>query len=586
MGGVISSEFVLSCIVLAWQRAQGTAISPTDTNFSDLSLWSDYTSSASSNPARYQISKAEAIFYYAGISPTPLKLVYRTGGKKTPWVMPKGQEAYRRLKQAHGMFGHKLNAIWNDDVGPKVRDLLITQNVAWTSIDIVRFVTDGDEDGDEKIRGPVVIWVGVVPDSLDSNSAFDSSNDILDLLATNDVEYRESIYMPSVGPALLPSASNLDTTMDVCGPLTTALGLFITTADRPDAQGTMGLYFAEGGSSNKVLGLTCHHVLFKTDENTNDSYVFAGAGALRKDVQLLGLHRFEKLLDDIKVQIGDHGIMVSIHEDQIAKLTTKVEAMTAAGNNVAAGKARVELEETERLLKNTHKAIEDLEGFYAMVKKDWGPLRQRIIGHIRASPALTLNVGSEGFTEDWGAFQLDGSKFEGAFQGNFMDLGREIPPGKFVTKMYPRDDRPTTFKYPSDRLLEIRSIITEERMRNPDMVDHDNEACLLVTKRGNATEVTIGRATGMFSFVRADLTSQGSKEWAIYNYDNKSGVFSARGDSGSIIVDGLGRIGGLLTSGAGKTETSDVTYATPMFWLWPRIKQHFPNAHLHPTTIA
>jgi hypothetical protein len=52
-------------------------------------------------------------------------------------------------------------------------------------------------------------------------------------------------------------------------------------------------------------------------------------------------------------------------------------------------------------------------------------------------------------------------------------------------------------------------------------------------------------------------------EWAIYNYDNTSGVFSALGDSGSIIVDGLGRIG-LLTGGTGRTlTTSDVTYANP-----------------------
>ncbi len=243
----------------------------------------DYASSASSNPPRYVVSKAEAMFYYAGISPTPPKLVYRT------------QEAYRRLKQARGVFDHKLNVIWND-VGPKVRDLLIAQSVAWTSIDVVRFVTDGD--GDEKIRGPVVIWVGVVPDSLDSDGAFDSSNGILDLLAINDVddvevEYRESVYTPSVSPALLHSVSNLNTTVDVRGPLTTALGLFIATSDRQDAQGTMGLYFAEGGSSDKVLGLTCHHVLFKTDENTNDPYVFAGAGAPRKNVQLLGFRRFE-----------------------------------------------------------------------------------------------------------------------------------------------------------------------------------------------------------------------------------------------------------------------------------------------------
>jgi len=116
--------------------------------------------------------------------------------------------------------------------------------------------------------------------------------------------------------------------------------------------------------------------------------------------------------------------------------------------------------------------------------------------------------------------------------------------------MYPRTDGRTTFKYPSDRPLPLRDMITEELMRSPDVLDHDNEACLLVIKNGNATDVTIGRATGIFSFVREyfpNNTRQESTEWAIYNYDNTYGVFSAPGDSGPIIVDGLGSIGGLLT---------------------------------------
>ena len=44
----------------------------------------------------------------------------------------------------------------------------------------------------------------------------------------------------------------------------------------------MTLYFAEGGNSDNVLGLTCHHVLFKTDGATNNDYVFAGACAPRQ----------------------------------------------------------------------------------------------------------------------------------------------------------------------------------------------------------------------------------------------------------------------------------------------------------------
>jgi hypothetical protein len=148
-------------------------------------------------------------------------------------------------------------------------------------------------------------------------------------------------------------------------------------------------------------------------------------------------------------------------------------------------------------------------------------------------------------------------------------------------KMYPRDDGEATFKYPDDRLLPLRDMISEERMREPDTCGHDNEPCLLVVKNGSATDVTIGRATGIFSFVRDDDTGEESTD-----YDNQSGAFSAPCDSGSIIVDGLGRIGGLLTGGTGKTETSDVTYATPMWWLWPRIKKQFPDAHLYPVTMA
>ena len=73
-------------------------------------------------------------------------------------------------------------------------------------------------------------------------------------------------------------------------------------------------------------------------------------------------------------------------------------------------------------------------------------------------------------------------------------------------------------------------------------------------------------------------------EWAILPYD-KSDVFSAHGDSGAIIFDGQGRIGGVLTGGAGKTDSTDVTYATPFYWLFDeRIKAHFPNAYLYPVT--
>jgi len=132
-------------------------------------------------------------------------------------------------------------------------------------------------------------------------------------------------------------------------------------------------------------------------------------------------------------------------------------------------------------------------------------------------------------------------------------------------------------------------IITEDLMRHPDMWDLESELCLLVVKNGNATGTTIGRANGVFSIVRDyfnDMSvNQTSMEWGIINYDSKSEVFSKRGDSGAIIADIRGRIGGMLTGGSGKTESSDMTYATPFWWLLGRIKANgFPNAHLNVVT--
>lgn len=146
-----------------------------------------------------------------------------------------------------------------------------------------------------------------------------------------------------------------------------------------------------------------------------------------------------------------------------------------------------------------------------------------------------------------------------------------------TSKMYPRNDCKISFKYP---LLPLHAMISEELMSKPEALDSTGDRCLLVIKNGTSTGVTIGRATGIQSFVRDDDTGEVSREWAIYNYDSKSGVFPTPGDSGSIVVGGLGRIGGMLHGGVGKTDTCDVTYINSMWWLWPRIKAQFPDANL------
>jgi hypothetical protein len=195
------------------------------------------------------VPMAEAMYYYSGLCSSP-RLVYRTSTETMPWTMPTGPKAYHQLKELRPVFGHKLNVVWTTDLGPKVCQLLDFQGVLWTSIDVVRF-----------------------------------------------------IYTPLAGPNLLEPASDLDPDVDVCGPLTPALGLSIAAKATPHAEGTGGIYLAEGGDSKKVLLVTARHILFPPDDGNLD-YARTNTSIPRRNVLLLGTKAFDNFLDSIKIRIG------------------------------------------------------------------------------------------------------------------------------------------------------------------------------------------------------------------------------------------------------------------------------------------
>ena len=219
------SPFALSCITFFLERK-----APDWTTFPILHKTNTITTSINSVHA---VSEFEASSYYLGISDDPPVLLYCTGSDKYPFVEPKGFEAYRTFKSACGVYGTPLNAIWKT-VGPLVRNLLRAQMIRWTSIDVARFVTYGDYN--EETPGPVIIWIGVYPGSTAADTAHNLSKNILGLLKDYEVmdvevEWRESIYWQAVGSPLMRTVGSNDTTVDVCGPLTAALGIPIATSD-------------------------------------------------------------------------------------------------------------------------------------------------------------------------------------------------------------------------------------------------------------------------------------------------------------------------------------------------------------------
>ncbi len=148
---------------------------------------------------------------------------------------------------------------------------------------------------------------------------------------------------------------------------------------------------------------------------------------------------------------------------------------------------------------------------------------------------------------------IDASKVDTSnFIGNVIDLGTRIYPVEFKRMMYPNVRNTQSFKYPPNRLLKLSGIISDQEMRHLTALDQHDEPCLMMIKRGLATGLTVGRANAVVSCVghyEDDTNEKTSKEWAILSRDSSSGTFSAKGDSGSVIVDGLGRIGGLLNGG-------------------------------------
>ncbi|KZT04526.1 uncharacterized protein LAESUDRAFT_715565 [Laetiporus sulphureus 93-53] len=501
-------------------------------------------------------SDKEAIFYYAGLPSGP-RLVARTG--TTPWKEPTGPEAYRKLKELRPVGNHPLSEVWEDGLALKIHDLLDTMKVKWTSIDVVR-IRDV-----ETSSAPVILWIGVVPASLSGEDGVVVASKCRELLVEYgitdvDVEIRESVITRSAGSKLLTRTSSyysFDPTADVREPLTTTLGLPICAQSSPCAENTGGFVIAEGGNTKRLLLVTARHLA--------SSYV-----------TLFGDAAFNKYLESIKAEIGGKAVNAQYHEDRIRAIKGK--------DSPVADKERQHAQDE---LDKAKKAIEELNTFYQDISTHWAAPESRILGHVILSPPIKVGVGSsgEGYTEDWAVVEIDPSKVDASnFDGNAIDLGTRIPVYEFSRMMHPYSWDPRrwnahSFTYPFDHLLKLEGTIPDEEMRHPTALDQNDEPCLMVIKRGFTTGLTVGRANNIFSYARNyydDEKAKISKEWAILPRDHKSFAFPEQGDSGSVIVDGRGRIGGLLTGGVGETRSSDpdVTYATPISFLLKRMRDN------------
>ncbi|TRM55768.1 hypothetical protein BD626DRAFT_278670, partial [Schizophyllum amplum] len=226
--------------------------------------------------------------------------------------------------------------------------------------------------------------------------------------------------------------------------------------------------------------------------------------------------------------------------------------------------------DTETEKARAEKEIVALETLLADINRDWTSTDQRVLGPILHSPPIRLGVGNEQLTEDWAVFEIDRTKLGSGFQGNALDLGltSELT---VMKKCWSAKADDWEFNYPYDgELFALRDFLPVHLMRHPDAHDRrSGEPSLLVIKSGSTTGTTFGRANGVFSLVREYSDTdvwQTSRQWAIMSFgdlghnplpDDESGAFAALCNSGAIIADMKGRIGGMLNGGSCRVKEPD-----------------------------
>ena len=152
--------------------------------------------------------------------------------------------------------------------------------------------------------------------------------------------------------------------------------------------------------------------------------------------------------------------------------------------------------------------------------------------------------------------------------------------------MFPQRDDQADYEYPDDGLLQAYGVVQDDEIRQLQHLDvHGEKGPSRGKERPDHGHHRRSRhRAGVFHSRLHRLRHQAHViEVAILAYDKQHGPFSAPGDSGSIVLDRKGRIVGLLTGGGGTTDETDVTYATPYWWLNKemKVKKVYPRCHLY-----
>ncbi|WVN86101.1 uncharacterized protein L203_101260 [Cryptococcus depauperatus CBS 7841] len=421
-----------------------------------------------------------------------------------------------------------MQAVWCE-LGERVWVLLDDHKVRWTSIDVVAFA----EAGKRTFSLPL-IWIGVEPGSLAYELANTAAEAVHFLLT--EAGFRESVITRSVdGPKMLSVGPFNNFAREYGKHFTPALGLSIAPLKTPHFEGTGALYLRESKDSKRVFLLICAHVARPPPVNDNKGLARKTKSQPREKVIVHGRLGYASVCTSMIRAIGNLDNSIRVWQAVLRPLGEPEE-----GEDESIKRRRdIHLARVE----GARWEIGEFDQFRSEVVKRWSKPKHRVIGEV---------VHVEPIEFDWDTFP-----------GNKVYIGDNLSLD-YGSTMFPQPEDRAKYGYPIDGPQGLGDIQPEE-INNPQQLDANGELCLPVVKNDRTTGTTIGRATGMESFIRIYKEygiEETSKEIAVLPYNNKTGPFSAPGDSGSIVLDRNGRILGVITAGAGVTDSTNVTYVT------------------------
>jgi hypothetical protein len=346
-------------------------------------------------------------------------------------------------------------------------------------------------------------------------------------------------------------------------PFTASPGQSINTVGS-GFHGTFGLYLRPGENNphqGSVWAVSCRHVVCPTKDR-DEKYQYKHTSQPRINVLLPSDDAFEEVKENAGCVMTGHSHMVAALEKQLALGTLEQTQQL--------DEARIDLTEIRDLVEKT--------------LPKWQSPMDRIFGYVRIAPptqtALSMNPSLDLFgpRRDWALIEVNKDKHPGPV-ANSVDVVTDLAPGaRSYTNMlgshfaiYSRT--PPVNRLVDKRLLRLGRVVPIDELRTPKMRDPHEDPCLIVGKRGGASDVTWGFLNGIKSILWHDDNTRSMEGCVVATAKNSA--FSSEGDSGSAVFDLTGRVVGIIVGGVrglcGR-DSMDVTYVTPMAWLQKDMK--------------